>query len=252
MPNTAPRKHARIKRSKIHKDGTRRLNLEPQRPMNEGDSPTWDEMRFSAETIATFFEAASGGRVVIPHHLCETLSDKINWIMDRDHNQRTGLADGLNVSLSEVQWELYTRARNIGAELYQAIENLSEYGGVEPGAPLALIHDILEGMGCVVPHEVKSVRGRPRVGWRSNATLWARWVTETMKNAGRPDQLPATNANSVTAAVCVKIVMRAYGEDVDFTANDFVEGLLKAGRDRRKNTELDDIRAVADRIRCID
>jgi hypothetical protein len=267
MNGVAAKEPTRIERSMVHKDGTRRLKSQPQRPMNEGDNPTWNEMRFTAEAVAKCIEYALYTQRGIPrpnHDLLKTLAENLNADMDRDSNRHAGVFDnldfenGMNVSLSAVQATLWLRMRNTAATLYQAIELCSDYGGIERDSPFGIIRGILENEGCCFPpRESKPPRrGRPRVDWRRNGWRWAGWVAQAMESAGYRETLAPTKTNSTTAAIGAEIVKRAYGSDVlgnsEFTSADFAEGLRKVHRDRRKRTEYDDLRAEITRIKIID
>jgi hypothetical protein len=204
-------------------------------PITEDDNPPWEQLRFTASTLARCF----GPKRTIQRSMLEEMATNINSIMDRDHNQANNvlatLEQGKNVSLAEVQAELYVRMMDAGDVFQQAIVAYLEYAPTEGKPALEQLTAQLAEMGYGGPPRTAPPFRRPRLPWRRNAPLFARLVNTVLSDSGRNDGLSVGSADSASAEIGAAIVSRAYGITVD--ADSFSEAVRHAHRDRRKNPE---------------
>jgi hypothetical protein len=197
-----------------------------KRPITEDDNPTWEQLRFTASTLALCF-----GQRTIQISMLDEMATKINSIMDRDHNRTVlttlDLQGGKNVSLAEIQAELYVRMMDAGDAFQQTIVAYLEYTDTEDKPVLKEFAAKLAEMGYGGPRKAPP---RSRMAWRRNAPLFARLVHTVLSDSGCDDDRSAGTADSAIAEIGAAIVRRAYGITVD--ADSFSEAVRHANRDR--------------------
>jgi hypothetical protein len=227
-------------------------------------------IRFTPEVVKKCFDAALkhvGTNIRPTHESYTSISNNINSILDRTHNESIGtfdtfvsegilIAGARNVTLEELRHSMRAKIRTTCELLHSEIAQYQMYGG-DPEPALHEISELLESIGAFsldLPRKQvqpqKKPRGQP-VKWRAIAAVIAVWVLRAMRQAGytgevddkNPASRPGSKSGSVTAKICAEIISRTYNEDIG--PERVAKAIAEIERDRSKGLTREEMMQAA-------